>query len=239
MSAKDPNKFLFWTLTPLNARRVQNFKANRRGYWSMWIFGLLFILSLFAELLAYDKPILVNYKGSYYTPIWNFYPEIEFGGEEETEAQYRDPEVQCLILTGGLIDPCFDDPDATIEDAQDGEFEGETLDKGWALWPLIPYSFDTAVDRPGSAPLSPNVVGFYEDDAGESRFGLLPSDQRGQNLLGTRKQTRCSGTCDPWVSFVHLVYLDGNRCQHSDRCICRGDSRLFWRLAGFDFPAGN
>lgn len=115
-----------------------------------------------AEFVAYDKPILVQYRGSFYTPIWNFYPETEFGGDFQTEAVYRDPEVQCLIETGGL-DLCFDDPEGYIEDAQDGVIEGEQIEKGWTIWPLIPYSFDTAVDRPGAAPLPPN----------------------GENLLGT------------------------------------------------------
>ncbi len=149
-------------LSPLNERRWRNFKRNRRAYWSLWIFSILFGLSLFAEFIAYDKPILVQYRGQYYTPIWNFYPETEFGGDFQTEAVYRDPEVKCLIATGGL-DLCFDDPEGYIEDAQDGLIDGEPIEKGWALWPLIPYSYDTAVDRPGAAPLPPN----------------------GENLLGT------------------------------------------------------
>ncbi|MBW4709345.1 ABC transporter permease [Roseobacter sp. YSTF-M11] len=149
-------------LSPLNQRRWRNFKRNKRAYWSLWIFAVLFGLSLIAEFIAYDKPILVQYRGSYYTPIWNFYPETEFGGDFQTEAVYRDPEVKCLIATGGL-DLCFDDPEGYIEDAEDGIVEGESIEKGWAIWPLIPYSFDTAVDRPGAAPLPPN----------------------GENLLGT------------------------------------------------------
>jgi microcin C transport system permease protein len=149
-------------LSPLNQRRWRNFKRNRRAYWSLWIFTVLFGLSLFAEFLAYDKPILVQYRGEYYTPIWNFYPETTFGGDFQTEAVYRDPEVKCLIATGGL-DLCFDDPEGYIEDAEDGIVEGDPIEKGWAIWPLIPYSYDTPVDRPGAAPLPPN----------------------GENLLGT------------------------------------------------------
>ncbi|MDW3182951.1 ABC transporter permease [Roseobacter sp.] len=149
-------------LSPLNQRRWRNFKRNKRAYWSLWIFALLFCISLMAEFVAYDKPILVQYRGSYYTPIWNFYPETEFGGDFQTEAVYRDPEVKCLIETGGL-DLCFDDPEGYFEDAQDRVVDGETIEKGWAIWPLIPYSFNTAVDRPGAAPLPPN----------------------GENLLGT------------------------------------------------------
>ncbi len=139
-----------FSLSPINARRWRNFKSNRRAYWSLWIFAVLFSLSLCAEFLAYDKPILVQYRGDYYTPIWKFYPETEFGGDFQTEAVYRDPEVQCLIKSGGLED-CFDDPEGIIERGEADE--GKT---GWMLWPLIPYSFDTAVDRPGAAPLPPN-----------------------------------------------------------------------------------
>ena len=150
-------------LSPLNQRRWRNFKRNKRAYWSMWIFGILFGLSLFAEFLAYDKPILVRYQGAFYTPIWNFYPETEFGGDFQTEAVYRDPEVQCLIATGGL-DICFDDPEGYIEDAEDGIVEGEEITRGWMIWPLIPYSYDTPVDRPGAAPLPPNGENWLGTD---------------------------------------------------------------------------
>ncbi len=139
----------------LNQRRWRNFKRNRRAFWSLWIFTVVFTLSLFAEFLANDKPILVQYRGDYYAPIFKFYPETAFGGDFQTEAAYRDPEVRCLIATGGS-QLCFDDPDGYIEDAQDGMIEGAPIAKGWAIWPPIPYSFDTAVDRPGAAPLPPN-----------------------------------------------------------------------------------
>ncbi|MBU2981553.1 ABC transporter permease [Lentibacter algarum] len=142
-------------LSAINARRWRNFKANRRAYWSLWIFAVLFGLSLCAELLAYDKPILVRYQGQFYTPIWKFYPEEAFGGDFETEAVYRDPEVQCLIKSGGLTE-CLDDPEPMLESIDAGTFEAEGFVKGWTLWPLIPYSYDTAVDRPGAAPLPPN-----------------------------------------------------------------------------------
>ncbi|KZY49041.1 ABC transporter permease [Sulfitobacter sp. KE29] len=150
-------------LSPLNQRRWRNFTANRRAYWSLWIFAILFGISLLAEFVANDKPILVSYRGEYYTPIFNFYPETAFGGDFQTEAAYRDPEVQCLIATGGL-DLCFDDPEGYILDAEDGEIEGEAIEKGWALWPVIPYSYDTAVDRPGAAPLPPNGQNWLGTD---------------------------------------------------------------------------
>ncbi len=157
----EPKKGWF-TLSPLNARRWRNFTRNRRAFWSLWIFALLFGLSLFAEFIANDKPILVQYRGEYYTPIFNFYAETEFGGDFRTEAQYRDPEVQCLIVTGGLED-CFDDPEGYIAMSRNGDITDAEFQKGWTLWPLIPYSYDTPVERPGAAPLPPN----------------------GQNLLGT------------------------------------------------------
>jgi len=154
-------------LSAINARRWRNFKSNRRAYWSMWIFAVLFGLSLFAEFIAYDKPILVNYRGDYYTPIWNFYPETAFGGDFQTEAIYRDPEVRCLIQSGG-IDACFDEPEEIMAAIDAGTYEAEGFEEGWALWPVIPYSYDTTVDRPGAAPLPPNE----------------------QNLLGTDRSKR-------------------------------------------------
>ncbi|WP_170362297.1 MULTISPECIES: ABC transporter permease [Ruegeria] len=149
-------------LSPLNQRRWRNFRRNGRAFWSLIIFSVLFGISLFAEFIANDKPILVKYRGELYTPIFNFYPETEFGGDFQTEAIYRDPEVQCLIDSGGL-EECFDDPEGIIDEIKDGTFQAEGFERGWAIWPLIPYSFNTSVDRPGAAPLPPN----------------------GQNLLGT------------------------------------------------------
>ena len=150
-------------MSPLNQRRWRNFCKNRRAYWSLWIFTVLFGLSLFAEFLANDKPILVRYQGEFYTPIWKFYPETAFGGDFQTEAAYADPEVKCLIATGGM-DLCFDDPEGYIEDAADGMIEGEEIIRGWAIWPPIPYSYDTPVDRPGAAPLPPNSQNWLGTD---------------------------------------------------------------------------
>lgn len=150
-------------LSELNRRRWRNFKSNRRSYWSLIIFSILFGLSLFAEFLANDKPILVQYRGSYYSPIFKFYPETEFGGDFRTEAVYRYPEVQCLIETGGLVD-CFDDPEGYIEDAQDGEINGEKIEKGWMLWPPIRYSFNTQVEGPGAAPSPPTSQNWLGTD---------------------------------------------------------------------------
>ncbi|WP_135080988.1 ABC transporter permease [Terasakiella sp. SH-1] len=102
-------------MTPLNQRRWENFKKNRRGFWSLWLFLILFGVSLFAELIANDKPLLISYEGSLYTPFMTEYPETTFGGFFETEAEYRDPEVQSLITDAG----------------------------GWIVWPMVRYSYDS------------------------------------------------------------------------------------------------
>ncbi|MFO7772149.1 MAG: ABC transporter permease [Roseovarius gahaiensis] len=150
-------------LSPLNQRRWRNFKRNKRAFWSLLIFSVIFVLTLFAEFVANDKPILVQYRGGYYMPILNFYPETEFGGDFQTEAIYRDIEVQCLITSGGM-DACFDDPEGVIEDAADGVIDTQEIAKGWMIWPPIPYSYDTTVDRPGAAPLPPNGQNWLGTD---------------------------------------------------------------------------
>jgi len=150
-------------LSPLNQRRWNNFKRNRRAFWSLIIFSVLFGLSLFAEFIANDKPILVQYQGEYYTPVLRFYPETAFGGDFQTEANYRDPVVQCLIASGGL-EVCFDTPEEVIIDAQDGVVDDEAIQAGWAIWPLIPYAYATTVDRPGAAPLPPNGQNWLGTD---------------------------------------------------------------------------
>lgn len=90
-------------MTPLNERRWRSFKSHRRGYWSLWIFLGLFGLSLFAELLANDRPVLVLHKGSVYLPVLKDYPEKVFGGEFETATDYRDPYVRELIQKDGWL----------------------------------------------------------------------------------------------------------------------------------------
>ena len=123
-------------LTPINQRRLQNFRANRRGYWSAWIFVLLFLISLPAEFIANDKPLLVSYDGSLYSPVLVDYPETTFGGEFETTADYTDPYVVELIE-----------------------------EKGWLVWPLIPYHYRTNIkDLPGSAPTAPSADNWLGTD---------------------------------------------------------------------------
>jgi len=144
-------------LSPLNQRRWRNFRANGRAYWSLIIFSVLFGLSLFAELLANDKPLLVIYRGEWHTPFLQFYSETRFGGDLRTEANYRSPEVQCLIATGGLID-CFDEPETLIQSAALGRLEGaEGFEAGRIVWAPIPYSYNTINDLGGrAAPTRPD-----------------------------------------------------------------------------------
>ncbi len=142
-------------MSPLARRRWRNFRTNRRAYWSLIIFAALFGFTLFAEFVANDRPLLLKYRGDFFTPIFRFYPETAFGGDFKTEAVYRDIEVQCLVISGGL-EACWDDPEGTIEDARDGEIDGTKVERGWILWPLIPYSFDTINDIGRAAPSSPD-----------------------------------------------------------------------------------
>lgn len=153
-------------LSPLNQRRWRNFKANRRAFFSLWIFLGLFVTSLFAEFIANDRPILIQYKGSYYMPIFNFYEERTFGGTERTEAMYRDPEVKCLIRTGGIED-CLYEPDEVMEAFPSGEWNGEKMTPGWSIWPPIPYSYARAVDMPGAAPTPPTSSNLLGTDSGK------------------------------------------------------------------------
>ena len=153
----------FFSLSPLNQRRLRNFRRNSRAFWSLIIFIIVFGISLFAEFIANDKPILVKYDGGYHMPIFNFYPETAFGGDFKTEAVYNDIEVQCLIISGGLLE-CYDDPDAVIEDAQDGTVNGEDITKGWLMWPMVRYRFDTIVDTGGVAPGPPSAANWLGTD---------------------------------------------------------------------------
>ena len=152
-------------VSALNKRRWRNFRANKRAYWSLIIFSICFLLSLFAEIIANDKPILVKYRGEYFFPIANFYPETAFGGDFKTEAVYRDPEVQCLIISGGLED-CFDAPEEIINAISSKSFvpDNNAFIRGYSVWPIIPYSYDTPVDRPGAAPLPPNSENILGTD---------------------------------------------------------------------------
>jgi microcin C transport system permease protein len=125
-------------LSPLNQRRWRNFTANRRAYWSMILFAVLFGLTLFAEVLANDKPLLVSYRGEVHTPFLRFYSEQEFGGDFQTEANYKSTEVQCLIVTGGLLE-CFDDPVGITAAVEAGRFDTTTegFAEGWIVCEVL------------------------------------------------------------------------------------------------------
>ncbi|NEY89893.1 ABC transporter permease [Tabrizicola oligotrophica] len=145
-------------LSPLNQRRWRNFKANRRALWSLILFAVLFGVTLFAELLANDKPLLVSYRGALHAPFLRFYSEQDFGGDFQTEANYRSAEVQCLIVTGGLVE-CFDDPEGIAQAVAAGSFDTmiEGFEKGWMIWAPIPYSYNTINDLGGkAAPSAPD-----------------------------------------------------------------------------------
>jgi microcin C transport system permease protein len=151
-------------LSPLNQRRLRNFKANRRAYWSLMVFLVLYGLSLFAEVLANDRPLLVQYQGSYYTPFLRFYPETAFGGDFKTEAKYSDVEVRCLIIAGGS-QACWDDPEGILNEAREkGTAAGEPIQKGWILSAPIPYSYNTINDLAGPAPSAPDAQHWLGTD---------------------------------------------------------------------------
>jgi microcin C transport system permease protein len=124
------------TWSALNRRRWANFKANQRGFWALWIFLVLFIVTLCAEFVANDNPLLVKFDGHYYMPVFQNYPETAFGGEFETETRYRDLYAKKLIE-----------------------------DKGWILWPPIPFSYNTInYNLPTPAPSPPDSTNWLGTD---------------------------------------------------------------------------
>jgi microcin C transport system permease protein len=124
------------TFSPITQRRLAQFKANKRGFWSFWIFLVLLILCVSAEFVANDKPLLVKFDGGLYAPVFKNYPETKFGGDFETEADYRDPFVKDLINA-----------------------------KGWMIWPPIRFSYDTInYDLPTPAPSAPSRENIFGTD---------------------------------------------------------------------------
>ncbi|MDO5646695.1 ABC transporter permease [Paracoccus sp. (in: a-proteobacteria)] len=142
-------------VSELNRRRWRNFRRNGRAFWSLVIFAVLFVIAMFAEIVANDKPIMVNYRGDYYFPAYKFYPETTFGGDFGTEAIYRDPEVQCLIVSGGR-DECWDAPDDFMAAVRSGSTDVAAADRGWMIWPVIPYHYRT-INNVGTAPSAPDA----------------------------------------------------------------------------------
>lgn len=149
-------------MSPLNKRRWENFKKNKRAYFSLFIFCIVFLISIFAEFIANDKPLLIYHNNEFYSPIFKKYSEREFGGEFETEAEYKTIEVKCLILSGGMLDECLDNPGETIKNIEKSDL------KNWILWPIINSSFDTV---------------NYDVE-------VAPSPPDNNHLLGTDDQTR-------------------------------------------------
>ncbi|SDH24070.1 microcin C transport system permease protein [Vibrio xiamenensis] len=124
------------TPNPLNQARWLRFRANRRGYWSLWIFALLFIISLFAELIANDKPLVVHYGQGWYFPVTKSYSELTFGGEFDIEADYTDPYIQDKIDQNGFV-----------------------------VWPPIRFHYDTInYDIAGVLPSEPDSVNWLGTD---------------------------------------------------------------------------
>ena len=124
------------TLSPINQRRLHNFRSNRRGWWSFWLFLILFFGSLGAEFVANDKPIVVYYNGGFYFPIFKAYPETVFDGFLETETEYKDPEVREMIE-----------------------------ENGWMLWPPVAFSYDSInFSLTVPAPSPPSAVNWLGTD---------------------------------------------------------------------------
>ncbi|MCC6598513.1 MAG: ABC transporter permease [Alphaproteobacteria bacterium] len=124
------------TFSPITQRRIAQFKANRRGYFSLWAFIALFIIAMLSNFIANDKPLLVRYDGAMYFPVLQSYAETVFGGDFETEAEYRDPFVTEQIRA-----------------------------KGWMIWPPIRFSYDTInYDLPVPAPAPPSAENIFGTD---------------------------------------------------------------------------
>ena len=136
----------------LSKRRFQNFKSNKRAYWSLIIFCSLFFISLFSEIIANERPLLVKFQNNYYFPFINFYSEETFGGDFKTEAIYKDKEVQCLIISDGNTE-CWDYPEEVINEI---ESNPENFSKNWIIWAPIPYSYNTINDLERAAPSPPD-----------------------------------------------------------------------------------
>lgn len=155
---------MMFTFSPINQRRWHNFKSNRRGYVSFWMFLALFILCLFAELIANDKPLLIKTDQAIYLPFLIAYPETDFGGEFATEADYRDPFVQSLVKAAN----------------------------GTIFWPPIRYSYKTHdLDLPTPAP-SPPTWSLKDEQckAAAQKYGGIACKDLDKHWLGTDDQGR-------------------------------------------------
>jgi microcin C transport system permease protein len=153
-------------LSPLNQRRLTNFKANRRGYWSLWIFLVIFVLSLFAEFLANDRPLVIRFKGEFYFPVAINYPEETFLGDE------------------GFL---------PVTDYKITEIATAIEENGWAIWPPVRYSYRTVnTEIPEPAPARPSWMLDRETRCANYPLGADdPACVIGNwNWLGTDDQAR-------------------------------------------------
>jgi microcin C transport system permease protein len=158
-------------ISPLNKRRWENFKANRRGYWSLWIFLVLFVISLFAEFIANDKPIFIDVNGKWFFPAVLTYPDTAFAKEQDpmlfgTAADYRDPYLMGLITKEG----------------------------GTIVWPPVKFSYNTQVSNPPSPFPSKPTWALTEADCqwavehkfaqcGTLEYNWLGTDDGGRDVL--------------------------------------------------------
>jgi microcin C transport system permease protein len=151
-------------MSPINRRRWQNFKSNRRGYVSFWIFIVLFVVTLFAEFLANDKPLLIRLDGKTFVPVLFNYPETAFGGEFETAADYRDPYLRKLIAEKG----------------------------GSIWWPPIRFSYSTHnLNLPTPAPSPPTwMLSEAQCKAAAEKIGGKGCADLEYNWIGTDDQGR-------------------------------------------------
>ena len=147
-----------YTLSPINARRWRNFKANRRGYWSLWIFLVLFVISLLAEFIANDKPIYIHVDGKNYFPVFVTYPDTDFGDVFGTAADYLDPHLQQYLAEH----------------------------HAFVIWPPIPFSYGTIVSRPPSPfPSKPTWLLTKQDCGFAAKNGYGKCGTLQYNWLGT------------------------------------------------------
>src|SRR5258707_7664027 len=136
MSEMPQHRFLGLPVSPMTARRLIAFRRNERGFTALVLFTFMFVCSLFAEFIANDRPLLVRYDGAYYAPVLVDYPETTFDGSFQTSADYKDPSLQKRIN-----------------------------DKGWMIWPLIPFRDNTVItDLGGPAPSPPDAINWLGTD---------------------------------------------------------------------------
>ena len=155
-----PKDFEF---APLGSRRWRNFKANRRGYWSLWIFLVLFVVTLFAEFIANDQPLFIRYDSKNYFPVFVTYPDTEFGDDLGTAADYRDPHLQNFLADHHAIE----------------------------IWAPIHFSYSTINDNPPSAfPSKPTWMLNAKDCEFAAKNGYAKCGTLEYNWLGTDDQGR-------------------------------------------------